>query len=214
MLELIFFLKFPFGLKDGEIHRKFKDSSNKEQYKYGYLFHDFIPIWLLELGYMDPRTNPLHRRITHGIVYGHEIKVHNNWSQGLQMLKSLDFKEEIHWNCKLWLYTQVMVGIVHVKKDRIPKIYCAFWIIIFMKPFLVFLKTCCRQWHQDFINHAKVLHYHDKVKTNVEQFSFFLRTIDFGFLCLYVRIGLVLDFFLKLVFKRTNPIFNIFIYIL
>jgi hypothetical protein len=113
------------------------------------LFHDFIPIWLLELGYMDLRI--LHQHISHGIIYGWEIQVHNNWSQGLQMLKSLNFKEEIHWNCKLWLYTQVMVGIVHVKKDRIPKICCTFWIVIFMEPFLVFVKICCRQWHQDLL---------------------------------------------------------------
>jgi hypothetical protein len=158
------------------------------------LFHDFILIWLLELGYMDPTIVPLHQHISHGTVYGWEIQVHNNCSQGLHMLKSLDFKEEINWNCKLWLYTQVMVGIVHVKKDKIPEVCCAFWIFIFMEPFLVLVKTCCKQCYQYFIIHAKVLHCHVKVKISVEQFSFFLEPPILVFLCLYVRIRLVLVF--------------------
>jgi hypothetical protein len=99
------------------------------------LFHDFIPIWLLQLSYMDPTIDPLHQHISRGTVYGWELQVHNNWSQGLQMLKSLDFKEEIHWNCKLWLYTQVMVGIVHVKKDRFLKYVVPFELLILWNHF-------------------------------------------------------------------------------
>jgi hypothetical protein len=38
----------------------------------------------------------------------------------------------------------------------------------------------------------------------------FSKTINFGFLCFYVRTELILDFWKKLVLERTTPVFNVF----
>jgi hypothetical protein len=39
-------------------------------------------------------------------------------------------------------------------------------------------------------------------------FHFFLKTVDFGSLCLYVKIKLTFYFFFKLMLEKIDPIFH------
>jgi hypothetical protein len=45
-------------------------------------------------------------------------------------------------------------------------------------------------------------------------FHFFLRIVDFGSICFYVRIKSVFDFFKNLMLEKINLVLNLFKYIL
>jgi hypothetical protein len=48
----------------------------------------------------------------------------------------------------------------------------------------------------------------------VDNFQFFFRFVGFDYLCFYVKIKVIIDFFKNIVLKIINLVFNIFKYIL